>query len=209
MTISTYAELQTAIGTWLNRTDLAVYAPDFIGNAEAKLNRKLRTYLMEEWTTVTTSTSTRFVAYPASHIEMLEARIEGEPLNIATVEEMPDYDPASPGRPEYIACGDNLQFDRVSDTPYTVDFRHIKRLNLASTSTNWLLTNNQDVYLYGSLAEAEPFLKNDARLSMWKSLFNEALQDVINTMHRNKAKAPLRSEAAFVGRHTFDVITGQ
>ena len=42
MAITTYAELQTAIGDWLNRADLDQKIPDFIRLAESTLNDVLR-----------------------------------------------------------------------------------------------------------------------------------------------------------------------
>ena len=42
MSITTYAELKTAIASWLNRDDLTSVIPDFIALTEAALNRDLR-----------------------------------------------------------------------------------------------------------------------------------------------------------------------
>jgi hypothetical protein len=39
-----------------------------------------------------------------------------------------------------------------------------------------MLTNNPDVYLYGALLEAEPFLMNDQRVGLWTTAFQEALR---------------------------------
>ena len=41
-----------------------------------------------------------------------------------------------------------------------------------------MLTNNPDVYLYGSLMEAEPFLMNDARVQLWATAFKQAIADL-------------------------------
>lgn len=42
MSISTYAELKTAIANFLARTDLTEQIPNFIQLAEARLSRELR-----------------------------------------------------------------------------------------------------------------------------------------------------------------------
>ena len=39
MAITTYAELKTAVGDWLNRSDLDSVIPNFISLAEAQFNR--------------------------------------------------------------------------------------------------------------------------------------------------------------------------
>ena len=41
-----------------------------------------------------------------------------------------------------------------------------------------MLTNNPDLYLYGALLEAEPFLMNDARVQLWANAFRQALTDL-------------------------------
>jgi hypothetical protein len=46
MALSTYAELKTSIGDWLNRSDLTSVIPDFISLAEAQVERTLRTRQM-------------------------------------------------------------------------------------------------------------------------------------------------------------------
>ena len=43
MAITTYAELQTAVSNWLDRTDLTARVPEFITIAEAEMNRRVRT----------------------------------------------------------------------------------------------------------------------------------------------------------------------
>jgi len=40
--ITTYAELQTSIATWLVRDDLTAIIPDFITLAESKFKRDIR-----------------------------------------------------------------------------------------------------------------------------------------------------------------------
>jgi hypothetical protein len=42
--------------------------------------------------------------------------------------------------------------------------------------TGQMLTNNPDVYLYGALLEAEPFLMNDQRVQLWATAFQESLR---------------------------------
>ena len=41
-----------------------------------------------------------------------------------------------------------------------------------------MLTDNPDVYLYGALLEAEPFLMNDERVQLWATAFKQALDDL-------------------------------
>jgi len=44
-----------------------------------------------------------------------------------------------------------------------------------SNSSNWILAGYPDVYLYGALTEAAPYLIDDERVGVWKSLYTEAI----------------------------------
>lgn len=43
---------------------------------------------------------------------------------------------------------------------------------------NWLLAQHPDLYLYATLLETAPFLRDDARLAMWKAMLDEAVSGV-------------------------------
>jgi hypothetical protein len=47
----------------------------------------------------------------------------------------------------------------------------------ADAAAHWLIVNAPDLVLYGSLCESAPYLRADARLATWKSLYAEALND--------------------------------
>jgi hypothetical protein len=51
--------------------------------------------------------------------------------------------------------------------------------NLSGTTTsNWVLQNAPDVYLYGALMEMEPFLQNDARIAVWAAGYDRAINNI-------------------------------
>jgi len=47
-----------------------------------------------------------------------------------------------------------------------------------ANTTEAMLTNNPDVYLYGALLEAEPFLMNDQRVQLWSTALREAINEI-------------------------------
>ena len=55
-----------------------------------------------------------------------------------------------------------------------------------SATTNDMLTNNPDVYLYGTLLEAEPFLGNDQRVPLWLAAFQKAVDDIQNQDNKDR-----------------------
>ena len=48
----------------------------------------------------------------------------------------------------------------------------------ATTTTNTLLTDSPDLYLYGAMMEAEPFIMNDERVALWGTLLAKAIQEL-------------------------------
>jgi hypothetical protein len=73
-------------------------------------------------------------------------------------------------------------FGPEPDSGYTVNGTYWgKPTALRSASNdaqdNWLIVNAPDLALYGSLLQAEPFLKNDARIGVWQNFYANALKD--------------------------------
>tara|TARA_R110000824_G_C14870016_1_gene642198 strand:- start:128 stop:634 length:507 start_codon:yes stop_codon:yes gene_type:complete len=66
------------------------------------------------------------------------------------------------------------------DVVYTTSMLYLKKIDNLSVSnpTETMLTENPDIYLYGALLEAEPFLMNDARIGTWAGLLQKVAQDL-------------------------------
>lgn len=201
MSLSTYAELQTAIATWLRpgtASTNGLQIGSYIQLFEARANRRLRLRVMESDESVTATTGSRYIAIPAGYIDPialyltdLESR-EELAYRLPTQIDVCDDN----GRPEYWAIdGTNIAFDRPAESDYPVTFRMLKRFALSDASpTNWLLTTYPDVYLYGSLLNAAPYVRDAEMLPVWKSLVEEAFAEIENAEARAKGKAPLLTE---------------
>ncbi len=132
MALNTYSDLVTAIGTWLNRTDLASYIPDFIALAEERIYRSLRVKAME--TALSSTISSGAIAVPSDYIELKSAYIDGSPtyaLERLSVEEIYTKYPtrSSQGKPLYIAReGASFIFGPYPDGAYTVKGIYYARL---------------------------------------------------------------------------------
>ena len=85
------------------------------------------------------------------------------------------------GKPYYFTLvgGSSTQLEvlRSPDQTYTSSIVYYTRIPALtdSATTNWLLTANPDIYLFGALVEAEPYLKNDERMPMWTNRLDKAL----------------------------------
>ena len=60
----------------------------------------------------------------------------------------------------------------------TLQVNYYKKLDTLSDSntTNTILTNYPELYLYGALAESAPFIMQDERINVWGTLYKEALK---------------------------------
>ena len=74
MSITTYAELQSAVGDWLNRDDLSPVVTSFISLAEARINRDLRHRQQETRSALTVGA--RYVDLPADWLETIRIQID-------------------------------------------------------------------------------------------------------------------------------------
>lgn len=184
MAITTYSELQSAIADWLLRDDLTSVIPSFIDLAEAKFNRRIRDYRMVSRTTFTVDGEYEDV--PADWLQTIRYQLNTSP--ITTLEYVtPDQAAeekvifSSTGRPKFFTVvGSALQHVPAPDASYTGELTYyakIPALTDAATS-NWLLAAAPDVYLYGTLLEAAPYLDDDARIQTWGSLLEQGLSSL-------------------------------
>lgn len=184
MAITTYAELQTAVGNWLNRSDLSSRIPEFIALAEARLSRKIRVPDMLTRNDSFTIDS-QYETVPTGFLGAKRFVISGTPvtaLEYITPEEMAEKRVwlNSSGKPiYYTVAGGNFEFLPTPATAYTASILYYQAITgLATTSPNWLLTSHPDIYLYASLVAAEPYVMNDERVVLWKAQLDEALAEL-------------------------------
>jgi hypothetical protein len=179
MTIATYAELLTEISAYLDRgTDLDARIPTFIRLTEARLNRLLEDPDME---LISTSTATgEYTALPADYGSMVSISTGNGPLTAVGSVEFAGYDRTVTGIPRNYAIVDgSVSFAPFnSTTPITIIYRRTIPALAAANQTNWLLTRAPDVYLYGALVQASAFLVDETQVALWKSAYDEAIQEL-------------------------------
>ena len=185
MAISNYTELKTAVANWLDRDDLTDRIPEFIALAEARFNRVLRLRSMETKQTASTVAGQRNLALPASYIQMRNFQVNTSPLTTLSYVTPEIYDRvwggSTSGTPKfYTILANEVSFGPIPDTVMEVEMLFYKKFdNLSvSTTTNWLITNAPDIYLYGSMLEAEPFIMNDERVPLWAQALQQGVSDL-------------------------------
>ena len=199
MAIGTYAELQTAVANWLDRGDLTERIKEFIDLAEARMNRVLRLQLMVNIDTTTLGGSstlvagTRDYALPSGYLQMVDFALTTDPitpLSYITPENMNRMWAGSQlGIPRaYTIISNNssgtptptVRFGPSPAGAYTYSMMFYKKIEALGTgnTTEAMLTDNPDIYLYGALMEAEPFLMNDQRVQLWATAYLEAVANL-------------------------------
>lgn len=185
MAITTYAELKTAIADWLNRDDLTATIPNFISLAEAQFNRTIRHRKMVTRSNATLDTP--YFAVPADWLQNIRFQLNTNPttpLLFVTPEQ------ASEERLTYSASGQPLFYTMVGqqfqvvpspDTSYDSELLYYAKIPALSDSvtTNWLLTESPDIYLYGALVQSAPYLKEDERIGVWAGLYQQLFSDMM------------------------------
>ena len=185
MALTTYTELKTSIGDWLNRSDLTTAIPDFISLAEAQIERTLRTRQMLTRTTLTVDSE--FETIPADFLETRALKLTSTnpdtPMSFMTMDALDQESTkfTGSGRPRFFGVvGTEFRFVPTPDASYTAEivyFANINKLS-ASVATNFILTSSSDIYLYGALLQAAPYLQDDARIQVWATLYERALNDL-------------------------------
>ena len=189
MSISTYAELKTAMANWLKRTDIADRIPEFITLAEAKIKRELRTHDMESVNSFTVDSE--YENIPTGILETRDITLVTDPTK--TLQYLPPaqlvgrYQGQSGEPRAFTVIGSQYRFGPVPDGSYTAEATGYSYTDLSdSNTTSWVLTKHPDLILYGSLMQAEPFLRNDPRIQTWAALY-QACKDAIENADWNSA----------------------
>ena len=185
MAIGTYAELQTAVANWLDRDDLTDRIPEFIALAEARMNRVLRIRLMEGKYTASTVAAQRNYALPASYIQMRNFQLNTSPITPLQYVTPEIYDRlwggSTGGTPQfYTIVAGEVQLGPLPASVLTMEMLFYKKISALSVTntTEAMLTDNPDIYLYGALLEAEPFIMNDERVGLWAQGFQQSVANL-------------------------------
>jgi hypothetical protein len=210
--ITTYAELQAAAANWLVRADLTQRIPEFITLAEARLNRVLRARLAETEAALTATVGARTLPLPAGFAEPLALWIVSSGRREAMRFIEPSLLGASSlqGRPcSWSIDGASLAFDRPCDQAYGLVLRMLAKFALSNAQpTNGLLTDYPDAYLFATLCEAGPFLRDDALAGAYEARLERAIGEINAKDARARATRTLATEIPRRASAAFDITRG-
>jgi hypothetical protein len=185
--VMTYNSLTSTVLQYLERSDAAVVnaIPTFITLCEFEIAQNIKTLGQMEVVDSNMSIGNPVIPKPARWRKTTSMTLsvsgQKQPLLVRKLEYLNNYaqDVTATGIPLYYA---DYDYDHwlVAPTPnqaYAFEALCYTRLEPLSSSnqTNWLTINAPNAMLFGTLKQTAPFLKNDARLAVWKSMFDEAL----------------------------------
>lgn len=176
-----YTDLVNEVADWLARDDLNAAIPTFIRLAEQKFYRELRLRFQE--TEVDLPVVDQVAVLPADFLKVITI-LSGE-CKLDYVTRYTKSNSLSPTQYSTLnftlLVGPNI--DEVSLRYYA---RPPALTAIPPFDTNWILENAYDLYLYGALQEAEPYIQADSRLPIWKTLFEQAMSQLIASDKKDK-----------------------
>ena len=194
MALTTYTELKASVADWLNRSDLTAAIPDFITLAEARLARHPAVQY-EKRGTITVDAEVETLPSDCLEVRSLafDDTVRHRPIEIVSPELLPAWratlgETGAPSVAAVTSNGTELQLSPTPDTAYVLKIVYLTAFTpLSSTvATNWVLTSHPDLYLFGSLVEAAPYLKDDERIAVWQSKVEQGLAELQALVERRR-----------------------
>ena len=198
-TITNYATLQSAIADYLNRADLTAQIQTFIQFCEADLNTRLRS--REMIVNATATSDGQFVALPPDWLEAINMMIVGgqSPLRYITPDEADTIIKAQTYTSTrfYSMTTGVIELVPPAVDDITIDMVYYGKIPALSdaNTTNWLLTKAPDVYLYGALTHAAPFLMDDQRMAVFSQIYLARVQSL-----QDESQKSLHSGSPLISR---------
>lgn len=197
--VLTYDSLITTVEQWLERKDTAVVnqIPTFITLCEFEVAQQIKTLGQIEVAQGTFLANNPVVPKPARWRKTvsMSVGVTKSPMFVRKYEYLTNYAAQStPDTPLYYG---DYDYDNwfitpapVADTQFeALVYQRIPPLSSAN-QTNWITNNAPNVMIYGTLLQAMPFLKNDARVATFKAQYDAAMaalktEDITRTGDRS------------------------
>ena len=202
-----YQTLQANIKSYLyNRKDLDEIVLTWIELAETKIFRELRSpeneAIFEDQ--APEDNILESIPQPADFVEAKMLSVNEKPLERVSEREIKGLlaiDAAAGEPSKFARILNDLIFWRIPDSNYTVELYYWQDLsgNLVDpTDTNAILTKYPDLYLYGSLIEAMPFLVDDQRLGVWVERYKTTMDGINHrTIEQEYSGSPVQVSSAY------------
>jgi hypothetical protein len=169
--------------------------------AEYRLDRMLTTPDKETSTSLETTADLPYVTLPTHFRQLRTVKVDGDyPLTPVSLNYLQSYSEA-PGKPQvYCISEGELWVSPTPDAAYELRLTYLTRLDplSAANTSNWLLRQHADCYVYAVTLQCESFLANDERLGVYKGALDEAIGEINRAGNRYRMAGPLRVRSPVV-----------
>ena len=183
MALSTFDDLVKEVIDGSHRGDLGNKITDFITLAEnAMYSNEIEVLKIRTMEIVSTAaTAGQYVQLPPDFESARSVRLvlgdSGGELRYQAPEQMVKS-PVT-GQPTFFTImGNEIQFDRVPDSEYTLEFQYFRKaasLSLA-TQTNEILTSHPSIYLFGALTALFGYSQDTEQQLKYNTMFISAIK---------------------------------
>jgi len=180
--VQTYDNLVADVINYMERNDAQFVAqiPNLIGLAESAIAAELKTFL--QLVVVETSLATNQVVLnkPARWRKTVSMKVNGQPILLRSQDYVAQYqNESTSGQPIYYADYDynNWAFAPYPDQSYPVEITYYSLVQpLDSTNQQNLFTREcPQAMLFGTLLQAQGYLKALDKLPIWKQYYDDSL----------------------------------
>jgi len=178
----TYDNLVQDIINYMERNDAGFVAqiPNLIGLAESAIAAELKTYLQLTVVETTLSTMQVILNKPARWRKTISMKTNGQPILLRSQDYVAQYQSeSSQGQPLYYADYDynNWAFAPYPDATYPIEITYYSEIQPLDSSNQQNLFTREcpQAMLFGSLLQAQGYLKAMDKLPIWKQYYDDSL----------------------------------
>lgn len=180
--IQTYDSLVLNVQQYMERNDPDFIAqiPNLIALAESNIAAELKTYLQLIVVETTLAQNQTVLNKPARWRKTVSMKTNGKPVLLRSQDYVAQYlSESDPGQPKYYADYDynNWNFAPAPDQDYPVEiiyYAEIQPLDAENQQNLWTAIAPQAM-LYGTLLQAQGYLKALDKLPVWKQYYTDAI----------------------------------
>ena len=180
--VMTYDNLVADVINYMERNDAQFVAqiPNLIGLAESAIAAELKTLLQLTVVETTIATNQTILAKPARWRKTVSMKTNGKPMLIRSQDYIAQYQSESDnGVPLYYAEYDynNWNFAPKPDDDYPVEITYYSEIQPLDTSNQQNLFTREcpQAMLFGTLLQAQGYLKALDKLPVWKAYYTDSL----------------------------------
>ena len=176
--ITDYATLQDFIAKELIRQDLTAEIPTFIQTCEADMSRRLYHPDMEGYSLLPIVGDEAIM--PADFRKLLNVQYGEDELKPVSRREFDGLE-ALTGTPEYYTLqGSQVILYPSPNSVGSLAIRYKRQVEALSdtNTTNWILEDHPDAYLYGSLVRGAIYTHDPDKAAIWGQMYERAIADI-------------------------------